>query len=444
MLEKIPKSFIDELVLKTNIVDIVSSKIQIIKRGKNFYAICPFHNEKTPSFSISLEKQFYYCFGCNVHGNVIDFLMNYEKMSFLESIKELSMLNGMKIPTKNIKYKKQCEKIYYEKKKLHNILYKLSKKYINNIYEKKNVQVRKYLEKRGVRKDIIEKFSIGYSNNIKIITDKYAKQNKTLVNLLIKAGILYLNKNNTIYNRFVNRIMFPIKNSKGEINGFGARILTKSFPKYLNSPETKIFKKKENLYGINEVYKYNKLIKKLLIVEGYFDVITLFQNKIKYAVSILGTSININIIKKLFKISNTIIYCYDGDKAGKNASWKTLEISLPYIEDNKILKFIFLPKGEDPDSIIRKEGYKNFKIRIKNATPMSEFLFKKLLKKNDLSSPEKKTTFSRLAINMIQKIPGKIIKFFLRKKLIKKLGITKHDQRCLLIPKKYIYKKKKK
>ncbi|WP_343189981.1 DNA primase [Buchnera aphidicola (Astegopteryx bambusae)] len=421
MLYKIPKSFINELLSNTNIVDIISSKIKTIKRGKNYYSICPFHNEKTPSFSISFEKQFYYCFGCHVHGNAIDFLINYEKMNFLESIKELSSLNGMKIPNSKIINKK-----YYKKKKLYNTLKKISLIYKNNIYKKKNKNVTKYLKTRKINKKSIETFSIGYSNNLKIIKNYYIKKNKKFIKNLIKSGILYKNTNNTIYNRFVERIMFPIKNLKGEINGFGGRTIFNKVPKYLNSPETIIFKKKENLYGLFETYKNNrKPIKKLLIVEGYFDVITLFQNKIKYAISILGTSINEKIIKKLFNITNTIICCYDGDDAGKKASWKTLKISLAYIEDNKILKFIFLPKGEDPDSIIKKEGHKKFLLRIKNAIPMSKFLFTKLLKNNKLSNPEEKTKFSIQVKNIIEKIPGKIIKFFLKKNLIKKLGISK-------------------
>ncbi|WP_343188254.1 DNA primase [Buchnera aphidicola (Ceratoglyphina bambusae)] len=420
MLEKIPKNFINELLHNTNIVEIINSKMKVKKIGKNYYSLCPFHNEKTPSFSISYEKQFYYCFGCHVHGNAIDFLMNYEKINFIESIKELSELNGMKIPyEKNKNYEKENN----QKNELHKILHKVLKKYKKNILKEKNKNIKKYLFNRGINEKSIKIFSLGYSCNIIKKYKKNIYNDKKYKKKLIESGILYKNKKNILCNRFINRIMFPIKNINGKINGFGGRSTSIQFPKYINSPETKIFQKRNNLYGLYELYKYNKKIKKIIIVEGYFDVIKLHQNYIKYTVSTLGTSINQNTIKKLFRISDTLIYCYDGDIAGKKAAWKTLEISLPCIYDNKILKFIFLPKGEDPDSIIQKEGRKKFKMRIKKALPMSEFLFEKLIKNVNLLIPEEKSKFSNVIIKMIEKIPGKMIKTFLKKKLKNKLGI---------------------
>ncbi|XBC41831.1 MAG: DNA primase [Buchnera aphidicola (Kaburagia rhusicola rhusicola)] len=412
----IPKNFINELLNHTNIVDVIKTRIPLKKSGKNYNAHCPFHQENTPSFTVSYEKQFYYCFGCNSHGNIIDFLINYEQLTFIESIEELATINGFKVP-----YQKRylCQKFDYEKRNnLYLLTEKLSRMYHENIFNVKHAY--KYLLDRGINKLMIQYFKIGFScidwNDMdkKIQTSNFKE--------LIDVGVLIINDKGRKYDRLRGRIIFPIHNKIGKIVGFGGRSLNNSTPKYINSPETHIFKKSRNWYGLFESLKYNPKPEKLLVVEGYFDVITLFQFNINYSIASLGTSITNYQIQLLFRITNTIIYCYDGDIAGKKAAWRTLNITLPYIFDGKHIKFIFLPHGEDPDTIIRKEGKKMFEHRINNAENLSNFLFNQLLENINLNSINERSYWGSNIINLINKIPGKIMKMYLLKELGNRIG----------------------
>ncbi|CAL4041929.1 DNA primase [Buchnera aphidicola (Tetraneura ulmi)] len=422
---KIPQSFINELLLQTNIIDLINSKIELKRKGSNYQSLCPFHSEKTPSFIVNEKKQFYYCFGCNAHGNAIDFLIDYEKLNFLDSIEQLSIINGQNDIFKSFFIKKNN---YLFKK---NIFFELMKKvknfYQKNLFSKNNYMILNYLKNRGVKNDIIKLFNIGYSNEKNNIFLNFKEAEKKI---LIKSGIIINKNKEKNYEHFRNRIMFPIRNKYGKISGFGGRLVNNlKKPKYLNSSETDFFKKREQIYGIYEIFKKNKNTEIILVVEGYFDVIILYQFNIKYpVVAILGTSINEKQIQYLFKISNTIIYCYDGDSAGRIAAWRTLIISLTYIEDKKNIKFIFLPKGHDPDSIIRKEGKEKFEKRIEQSICFSEFIFKKLSKNNSLTSLSEKSKFSSLIIPLIKKIPGKTIQFYLLQMLGSKIGILEINQ----------------
>ncbi|BBI01062.1 DNA primase [Buchnera aphidicola (Nipponaphis monzeni)] len=435
MFKKISKNIISELLAKTNIVELIQSKIILKKRGKEFITKCPFHNDNNPSFTVSYEKQFYYCFGCNAHGNAIDFLMHYDNLSFLETIEELSTIHGLQI------YKiipNQINNIRYTyKNELYNTMQKISKIYVNNINQKPGKVALQYLYNRGIDINLIKFFSIGYVSQLTYNCFNDSQKKMSVDKLkLIDSGIIF-DKKGCCYNRFYKRIIFPIRDKRGRIGGFGGRSLHNVKPKYLNSPETIIFKKKYQLYGLYEVFKTNNKIHKLLVVEGYIDVIMLFQFNINYAVATLGTSLTSENIQTLFRITDTIIYCYDGDSAGRIAAWKALKLSLPYLYDNKILKFIFLPEGEDPDSLIQKEGQITFESRINNAVPMSKFLFKKLQHNINLNYIEEKSYFSTQIIPLIQKIPGKIIKILLFKKLSDKIGIVNDVQlRCLFLKKK--------
>lgn len=417
----IPKNFINELLNHTNIVDIIKTRIPLKKSGKNYNTHCPFHQDNTPSFTVSYEKQFYYCFGCNSHGNIIDFLINYEKLTFIESIEELATINGFKVP-----YQKKylCQKFDYEKRNnLYLLTEKLSHIYHMNIFNIKHAY--KYLIDRGINKRMIQYFKIGFScidwNDIenKIQTSNFKE--------LIDVGVLIINDKGRKYDRLRGRIIFPIHNKIGKIVGFGGRSLNNSVPKYINSPETHIFQKSRNWYGLFESLKYNPKPEKLLVVEGYFDVITLFQFNINYSIASLGTSITNYQIQLLFRITNTIIYCYDGDVAGKKAAWRTLNITLPHIFDGKHIKFIFLPHGEDPDTIIRKEGKKMFEHRINNAENLSNFMFNQLLENIDLNSINERSYWGSNIINLINKIPGKIMKMYLLKELGNRIGIPDQD-----------------
>ncbi|CAL4042128.1 DNA primase [Buchnera aphidicola] len=426
MIGKIPKVFIDELLIKTNIIDLINARIPLKKQGQNYHARCPFHNEKTPSFTVNDKKQFYYCFGCNSHGNAIDFLINYERLTFIESIETLAILNRLTIPN-NIGYKKNKNE-YDIRNQLYCLMQKVTDLYKKNITNTDKNMAYLYLKKRGISKKMINYFSIGFapkewnniSNNIVI--------NKTNQQALINAGILILNKKGNLYDRFRGRIIFPIKDNHGRISGFGARNLDNEKPKYINSPETNIFHKSRQLYGLYEITKNDVKPDKLLIVEGYIDVIMLTQFNINYVVGSLGTSITAEHIQLLFRNTNNIIYCYDGDKSGKEAAWRTLKISLPYIHDGRSIKFIFLPQDEDPDTIIRKEGKIAFENRIHQATDLSIFLFHKLLKNINLSSIEGRSHLSAIAVPLIQLVPGETMRIYLKQILGHKLGIPDFNQ----------------
>jgi DNA primase len=426
MIGKIPKNFIDELLIKTNIIDLISSRIPLKKQGQNYHARCPFHNEKTPSFTVNDKKQFYYCFGCNSHGNAIDFLMNYEHLNFIESIETLSILNRLSIPY-NIGY--ETHKNEYDKRnQLYYLMKKVSDLYKENIVNTDHNEAYCYLKKRGISQEMINYFSIGFApkewNNIskKIIINKNNQQ------ALIDSGILILNKKGYSYDRFRDRIIFPIKDNHGRISGFGARNLNNKKPKYINSPETNIFHKSRQLYGLYETKRNYSKPTRLLIVEGYIDVIMLTQFNINYVVGSLGTSITSEHIQLLFRTTDNLIYCYDGDRSGKEAAWRTLKISLPYMHDGRSIKFIFLPQDEDPDTIIRQEGKIAFENRIDQAIDLSVFLFHKLLKNINLSSIEGRSYLSAIAVPLIQLIPGETMRIYLKQILGHKLGIPDFNQ----------------
>ncbi|QCI23096.1 DNA primase [Buchnera aphidicola] len=421
----IPKNFIDELLHLTNIIDIINIRAPLKKIGKNYSTHCPFHKENTPSFTVSYEKQFYYCFGCNSHGNVIDFLINYEKLTFVESIEELANFNGLKIPYKKEHYYSEFD--YEKRNNLYSITEKFAYIYHKNVFETKNAY--EYLTKRGIHACMIKYFNIGFSNINWKNTEKKIKINTINIQELIDAGILIINNKGYKYDRFRGRIIFPIRNKNGKVIGFGGRALNNNFPKYINSPETNIFKKGQNLYGLFETLKHNSKPKKLLIVEGYIDVITLFQFNINYSISSLGTAITSYQVQLLFRFTNTIICCYDGDVAGERAAWRTLKITLPYIYDGKNIQFIFLPLGEDPDTMIRKEGKEKFEQRISNAISLSKFLFDKLFKNIDLSFINEKSYLSSIAIPLINQIPSDTTRMYLLQKLGIKIGVP--DQNIL-------------
>jgi len=421
MMGKIPKHFIDDLLFKTNIIDLINIRIPLKKIGDNYHAKCPFHNERTPSFIVNDKKQFYYCFGCHAHGNAIDFLINYEHLNFVESIEQLAILNQIKIPYKT-GYIKDNKK-YKNKAHLYFLIKQTSNLYHSNIIYHSNNDAYKYLIHRGINKKMIDYFSIGFApkqwNHVSIKLKINTKNKQALIH----AGILIKSSKGFIYDRFRNKIMFPIHDKNGQINGFGARTLDNTLPKYINSPETDVFHKSQQLYGFYEMKKKHLKPDQLLIVEGYIDVITLNQFDIDYVVGLLGTSVTYEQIQLLFRTTNNLIYCYDGDIAGRKAAWITLKKHLPFIHDERSIKFIFLPINEDPDSLIRKEGKIAFEHRIHHAISFSKVFFHKLLKKINLGAIEDRCRLSAKAIPLINLIPGKTINIYLKNILGNYLGI---------------------
>ncbi|QCI22521.1 DNA primase [Buchnera aphidicola] len=419
---KIPKYFITELLCRTNIVELIHARLTLKKNGKNYQTNCPFHNDKTPSFTVSYEKQFYYCFGCNAHGNAIDFLIQYENLSFIETIEELAIMHGITMPFENT----ASNNFYFRKQKLYLLMERICKLY------KKNINftdiANQYLAKRGINKNMIDRFLIGFSSSSWNNFHKKLNINKEFEQELLTYNIISVSKKGYIYDRFQGRIIFPIQDYHGRIIAFGGRSLNNNLPKYLNSPETDIFHKRKQIYGLYQVKKKCLKPTYLLVVEGYIDVITLTQYNINYVVSTLGTSTTSEHIQILFQNTDVIIYCYDGDDAGKNAAWQTLKKALPYISDKKTLKFLLLPDNEDPDSIIRKEGTEKFQMRIKNAITMSKFFFKNILKNVNLSSNDDKFYLSARALPLINTISSDTIRIYLRQILARMIGILDDNQ----------------
>ncbi|WP_225639664.1 DNA primase [Candidatus Profftia sp. (ex Adelges kitamiensis)] len=432
MTRRIPHVFINDLLSRINIVDIIYARISLKKQGKNYNACCPFHNEKKPSFTVSAEKQFYYCFGCGAHGNVIDFLMHYDSLNFIESIEELTAISGLTIPfTQGV----ICNKTEYHKRQ---ILYKLMG-VLSNFYQKtlnkpNNKHAWQYLEKRGLDAKIINYFSIGYAPAGWDSTLKNFSHDEASRTALNDAGIIIPNRNGRIYDLFRNRIIFPIRDRRGRVIAFGGRTLNNDIPKYINSPETDIFHKRRELFGLYEAHQHRDQLPCILIVEGYMDVVTLAQFGINYALASLGTNTTAEHIRLMFRNTDTVVYCYDGDNTGRKAAWRALETALPFLSDGRQLKFMFLPDGEDPDTLIRKEGHLKFVQRINQAEPMSSFLFNTLIPKVDLSTPDGRTKLSALALPLIKRIPGDTLRFYLRRFLGQKIGILDDNQLEKILP----------
>lgn len=433
MAGRIPRVFINDLLARTDIVELIDARVKLKKQGKNYHACCPFHNEKTPSFTVNGEKQFYHCFGCGAHGNAIDFLMNYDRLEFVESIEELATSHGLDVPYEAGNGPSQMER--HQRQSLYQLMENLNGFYQQSLQQSSAQSARDYLEHRGLSADIINHFSIGYApagwDNV---LKRFGKQPEDRESLM-EAGMLVSNDKGRVYDRFRERVMFPIRDKRGRVIGFGGRVLGNDTPKYLNSPETPVFHKGRQLYGLYEALKNHPEPKRLLVVEGYMDVVALAQFGVDYAVASLGTSTTAEHIQLLFRSTDNVICCYDGDRAGREAAWRALETSLPYMNDGRQLRFMFLPDGEDPDTLVRQEGKAAFETRMEQAMPLSSFLFDSLLPQVDLSSRDGKARLSTLALPLISQIPGETLRIYMRQALGNKLGILDDSQLEKLMPK---------
>ncbi|MTD27775.1 DNA primase [Erwinia sorbitola] len=433
MAGRIPRVFINDLLARTDIVDLIDARVKLKKQGKNYHACCPFHNEKTPSFTVNGEKQFYHCFGCGAHGNAVDFLMNYDRLEFVESIEELATLYGLEVPYESGSGPTQLER--HQRQSLYQLMAGLSDFYQQSLTQNAAAGARDYLAQRGLSDEVIKHFSIGFAPAGWDNALKRFGRNPDDKQSLIDAGMLVTNDQGRSYDRFRERVMFPIHDKRGRVIGFGGRVLGDAMPKYLNSPETDIFHKGRQLYGLYEALKNHPEPAKLLVVEGYMDVVALAQFGVDYAVASLGTSTTAEHIQLLFRATGTVICCYDGDRAGREAAWRALETALPYMNDGRQLRFMFLPDGEDPDTLIRKEGKEAFETRMEQAMPLSSFLFDTLMPQVDLRSPDGRAQLSTLALPLISQVPGETLRIYLRQELGNKLGILDDSQLEKLLPK---------
>jgi DNA primase len=433
MAGRIPRVFINDLIARTDIIDLIDVRVKLKKQGKNYHACCPFHNEKTPSFTVNGEKQFYHCFGCGAHGNALDFLMNYDKLDFVESVEELATMHNLEIPYEAGNGPTQIER--HQRQTLYQLMTGLNEFYQQSLKLQQADKASQYLSARGLSAEVISRFAIGYApagwDNVlkRFGGDTENRQ------LLTDAGMLVTNDQGRCYDRFRERVMFPIRDKRGRVIGFGGRVLGDTQPKYLNSPETEIFHKGRQLYGLYEAQQSQPEPARLLVVEGYMDVVALAQYGISYAVASLGTATTADHIQLLFRATDNVICCYDGDRAGRDAAWRALETALPFMTDGRQLRFMFLPDGEDPDTLVRKEGKAAFEARIEQAQPLSTFLFNSLLPQVDLSTPDGTARLSTLALPLIGQVPGETLRIYLRQELGNKLGILDDNQLEKLLPK---------
>lgn len=436
----IPRSFIDDLLARLDIVDIIDARVKLKKKGKNYGACCPFHNEKTPSFSVSQEKQFYHCFGCGAHGNAIDFLMEFDRLEFVEAIEELASYLGLDVPREqrsggNGSFQSGPQASSSEKRNLYDLMGSIAQFYRNQLKQPASKVAIEYLKDRGLSGEIVQKFGIGYVADEWDLVRKNFGQNKENQDMLVTGGMLIENDKGNRYDRFRGRVMFPIRDRRGRVIGFGGRVLGDGTPKYLNSPETPIFHKGKELYGLYEVLQAYREPPQILVVEGYMDVVALAQYGVDYSVASLGTSTTGDHLQVLFRQTSTVVCCYDGDRAGREAAWRAMENALPYLTDGRQLKFMFLPDGEDPDSYIRQNGKQAFEQQVSNAMPLSEFMFSLLTQQVDMSTKEGMAKLSTLAVPLIDKVPGGTLRLYLRELLGRRLGLVDERQLQQLISK---------
>ncbi|OLQ91328.1 DNA primase [Vibrio ponticus] len=435
----IPRSFIDDLLARLDIVDIIDARVKLKKKGKNYGACCPFHNEKTPSFSVSQEKQFYHCFGCGAHGNAIDFMMEYERLEFVEAIEELASFLGLDVPREQRQgghfRNDQPQASSDQKRSLYDLMGSIGQFYRDQLKQPSSKIAIQYLKDRGLSGEIVQKFGIGYVADEWDLVRKNFGQQKTTQDMLVTGGMLIENDKGNRYDRFRGRVMFPIRDRRGRVIGFGGRVIGDGTPKYLNSPETPIFHKGKELYGLYEVLQAYREPPRILVVEGYMDVVALAQYGVDYSVASLGTSTTGDHLQVLFRQTSTVVCCYDGDRAGREAAWRAMENALPYLTDGRQLKFMFLPDGEDPDSYIRQQGKEAFEQQIDSSMSLSDFMFSSLMQQVDISNREGMAKLTSLAVPLIDKVPGGTLRLYLRDLLGKRLGLMDERQLQQLISK---------
>ena len=403
----IPSRFIDDLLSRIDIIDVIEPRVKLRKTGKNYSGLCPFHQEKSPSFTVQPDKQFYYCFGCGAGGNALGFVMNFENLEFVDAVETLAKSIGVDVPREDGGTAKQHNSRHDALlKALHDISLFYHQQLRQHPQRQRAVD---YLKKRGLSGEIARDFGLGYAppgwDNV---LKAFADGDKPQQNLLIEAGMLIENpdnQRNPLYDRFRDRIMYPIRDSRGRVIGFGGRVLGDDKPKYLNSPETPVFRKGEELYGLYEARKKLRHPERFLIVEGYMDVIALAQNGIHYSVATLGTATSASHLRVLFKHVSEVVFCFDGDNAGREAAWRALQQALPLMEDGRSARFLFLPEGQDPDTQVRAIGAVAFEASLAKATGLADFFFETLSARTNLSSLEGKAQLSKLAQPFLDKLP---------------------------------------
>ena len=404
MVGRIPQSFIDELVSRIDIVDVIGERVPLKKAGREFKACCPFHDEKTPSFTVSPSKQFYHCFGCGAHGTVLGFLIDYGHMEFPEAVEELASRIGLDVP-------REAEvnaDTVPSTAPLRDLLERADEHFRRQLRSHPEAaRAIAYLKGRGVSGEVARDFHIGFAPpgwDLLISSLGGSEADNTL---LVEAGLAIRGDNRRLYDRFRDRVMFPIRDGRGRVVGFGGRVIdADQNPKYLNSPETPVFHKGRELYGLWQAKRAHRQLTHLLVVEGYMDVVALAQHGLSNAVATLGTAATSDHVERLFRSTSEVFFCFDGDDAGRRAAWRALETVLPVLQDGRTARFLFLPQGEDPDSLVRREGRQGFEQRLRTADSALEYLFSHLQMQVDMSIPEGRVRLVELSRPLLGRLPA--------------------------------------
>lgn len=420
----IPKSFIQDLLNRLDIVDVIERYVPLKKAGANYAACCPFHSEKSPSFTVSQSKQFYHCFGCGAHGTAISFVMEHAGMGFVDAVEELARGIGVEVPREAAAPGQMQQKVAPD---LYEVMQAATRYYREQL--KQSPRAIDYLKRRGLSGEIAARFGIGYApdgwQNLSGIVSSYQDAS------LVATGLVIEGDAGKRYDRFRDRIMFPIANARGQVIGFGGRILDSGEPKYLNSPETALFEKGHELYGLFQAQKAIRAHQIVLVVEGYMDVVALAQHGVESAVATLGTATTPYHVQKLLRLADQVVFCFDGDAAGQRAAWRALENSLPQLVDGKRIGFLFLPKEHDPDSYIREFGTEAFEKLLHDSLPLSGYLLRELSAKVDLNTQEGRSNLLQHAKPLLMAIAAPAMALMLRKEVAALAGISQHELEAL-------------
>jgi DNA primase len=413
----IPKHFIEDLISRVDLVELIGSRVPLKKHGKEYKGCCPFHGEKTPSFTVVPDKNFYHCFGCGEHGNALGFLMKHDNLGFIDAIEELADRIGVEVPR---------EQTVGQRPPPSDALFATLEK-AAGFYRSELMNTprgKDYFKARGLSGETAATFSLGYAPDawdsvLKLLGGSDAERTR-----LLQVGLIIERDNRSgHYDRFRDRVMFPIRDARGRTIGFGGRVLDKGEPKYMNSPETELFHKGRELYGLYEARQASRTLTRLLIVEGYMDVVRLHQAGITYAVATLGTATTPEHLARVFRICNEVTFCFDGDRAGRAAAWKALENSLSQVREGRQMRFLFLPEGHDPDTLVGEEGREAFEARIKQAMPLSEYFINHLSAQVDTHSIDGRAQLGALARPLLERIPAGIFRELLADEVAKTVGL---------------------
>ena len=414
---RIPDAFIDDLLARTDIVEVIGARVPLKRQGKEYASRCPFHDERSASFTVSQTKQFYHCFGCGAHGTAISFMMNFDRLEFLDAVDELAKRVGMEIPRDT-----QQRNANPETRDLYGAMEAASTFFRSQLAN--SDKARAYVERRGIDAVIVERYAIGYApDGFSALRDALGTDPGRM-QLMERGGLFSKNDRGNVYDKFRDRLMFPIHDRRGRTIAFGGRVIDpEDSPKYLNSPETALFHKGRELYGLWQAKQANAKLERLIVVEGYMDVVALAQYGVSQAVATLGTATTPDHAELLFRNAPDVFFCFDGDRAGRSAAWKALESVLPRMKDGRQAFFLFLPDGEDPDSIVRKEGVEGFDARLRDATPLSEFFYASLSSDVNLSSLDGKARLAERCKPLLAQIPDGAFGDLMQQRLTELTGI---------------------